>query len=158
MEDSDDFSLKYPLVYKHSRNYAGNMIRKAWNRYMARVVYKYLKYCSKEFESTLNPKDLSRIYPEFLESSDSKMMAKLQIRMKGESFPPCLVCRIMSEKTPSIDGLRHSPKWIPLFRAGNVTPVDQKALVHLFLEAKHFLKENEDKISRNSSLLRSINK
>jgi hypothetical protein len=89
----------------------------------------------------LTPKDLSRIYPEFLESSDPKMSAKLRIRLQGESFPPCLVCRIVANLAPSVDGGRHAPKWIPLYHAGKAIPVDHKALVHLFLESVHGLRE-----------------
>ena len=141
--DNDIIAEKYPLVYYHSRNYAARLIQKSWNRFMIRTVYKYLYQCAKEFSDSLNPKELSRIYPEFLESSDPRMTYKLAIKMQGESFPPCLVCRIISESAPSIDGGRHAPKWIPLFNAGNNVPIDQKALVHLFLEALHVLKPQQ---------------
>ena len=151
-EFNDEFSINFPLIYKHSRNFAAKMIQKSWKRYMSRIVYKYLLDCSHEFEQNLNARELSRIYPEFLESSDSKMMSKLQIKMQGESFPPCLVCRIISDHAPSIDGRKHSPKWIPLFHSGTTLPLDQKALVRLFLEAQHINKEN--KFSRNSSKLK----
>jgi hypothetical protein len=108
---------------------------------MMRVVYKYLLDCSKEFERTLTPVDLSRIYPEFLESSDPRLTSKLRIRMQGESFPPCLVCRIVADLAPSVDGGKHAPKWIPLYSAGKIVPVDQKALVHMFIEAIHVLRD-----------------
>jgi hypothetical protein len=134
---------RYPLVYRHARNHAAKLIQRAWSRYMTRVVYKYLFDCSKEFEQTLTPVDLSRIYPEFLESSDPRLTAKLRIRMQGESFPPCLVCRIVAELAPSVDGGKHAPKWIPLYNAGKIVPVDRKALVHMFIEAMHVLKESE---------------
>ena len=137
-DEIDIVAQKYPLVYKHSRNYAAKIIQKAWNKYMARITYKYLLQCCRDFEQTLSPKELSRIYPEFLESSDSKIKTKLQIKMQGVSFPPCLVCRIISDQTPSVDGKKHSPKWIPLFNAGNSSnAVDQKSLVRLYLEAQH---------------------
>ena len=137
MDYSDDLAFKYPLVYRHSWNYAAKLIRRAWNRYKIRVVYKYLFDCAKEFEETLTPRELARIYPEFLENSDTKMTSKLTIRLQGESFPPCLVCRIVADMTPSVDGKRHAPKWIPLFNPGGGAPVDQKALLHLFIEATH---------------------
>ena len=106
-----------------------------------RVVYLYLLKSTQEFELTLSPKELSRIYPEFLEMSDPKMTGKLRIRMKGESFPPCLVCRIDPENAPSIDGGKHTPKWIPLFNSGTETPIDYKALVRLFIEASNVQRE-----------------
>ena len=152
-EEIDLIAEKYPLVYHHSRNYAAKLIQKSWNRFMIRTVYKYLLQCAKEFSESLNPNELSRIYPEFLESSDSRMTYKLAIKMQGESFPPCLVCRIISESAPSIDGGRHAPKWIPLYNAGNVIPIDQKALVHLFLEALHVLKPQQS--SNQASTFRS---
>lgn len=142
----DDLAFRYPLVYKHSWNYAAKLIQRAWNRYMRRVVYKYLYECSQEFEATLTPKELSRIYPEFLESSDPRMVYKLRIRMQGESFPPCLVCRIVADMAPSVDGGKHAPKWIPLYNAGGgAGSIDQKALVHLFIEAMHSRRETEAK-------------
>ena len=105
-----------------------------------RVTYRYLKKCLYDFQQTLSPKDLSRIYPEFLESSDSKMSAKLEIKMEGESFPPCLVCRIVETSTQSVDGKSHSQKWIPLFNAGHSsTTIDRKAIAKLFLEAQNQL-------------------
>lgn len=143
-DQQEDISLRFPLVSKHARNYAAHLIQRSWSRYMMRVVYNYLLKCCKEFEATLNPKELSRIYPEFLESSDPRMTAKLRIRMQGESFPPCLVCRIVTDSTPSVDGGKHAPKWIPLFNAGTLTPIDQKALVHIFLEAIHSSKEKSE--------------
>jgi hypothetical protein len=107
---------------------------------MMRIVYKYLLGCLQEFEATLTAKDLSRIYPEFLESSDPRMTARLRIRMDGESFPPCLVCRIVTELAPSVDGGKHAPKWIPLYNAGTIVPIDQNALVRILLEAQHSAK------------------
>ncbi|KAK8882108.1 hypothetical protein M9Y10_044748 [Tritrichomonas musculus] len=142
-DQKEDISIRFPLVSKHARNYAAKLIQKAWSRFMMRVVYNYLLQCSREFEATLNPKELSRIYPEFLESSDPRMTAKLCIRMQGESFPPCLVCRIVTESAPSIDGGKHAPKWIPLFNSGTIVPVDQKALVHIFLEAIHYQHDSQ---------------
>jgi hypothetical protein len=133
--------MRYPIVYRHSSNFAAKLIQRAWNRYMMRVVYKYLLDCLQEFEQNLTAKDLSRIYPEFLESSDPRMTARLRIRMQGESFPPRLVCRIVTELAPSVDGGRHAPKWIPLYNAGTIVPIDQKALVHIFLEAHHTARE-----------------
>lgn len=135
IEEVDDIALKYPLVYKHSWNYAAKLVQRAWKRFMMRVVYKFLLESSREFEATLTPKDLSRIYPEFLESSDPGMSPKLTIRFQGESFPPRLVCRIVADMAPSVDGGRHAPKWIPLFNAGDAGPINQKALVRLFVEA-----------------------
>lgn len=148
----EDISIRFPLVSKHARNYAAKLIQKAWSRYMMRVVYNYLLQCSHEFEATLNPKELSRIYPEFLESSDPRMTAKLCIRMQGESYPPCLVCRIVTESAPSIDGGKHAPKWIPLFNSGTIVPVDQKALVHIFLEAVHYQRDSQ-KNEKNSQTI-----
>lgn len=142
-DQNEDISVRFPLVSKHARNYAAKLIQKAWSRFMMRVVYNYLLQCSREFEATLNPKELSRIYPEFLESSDPRMTAKLCIRMQGESYPPCLVCRIVTESAPSIDGGKHAPKWIPLFNSGTIVPVDQKALVHIFLEAIHYQRDSQ---------------
>ena len=154
-EEIDEFQLKYPLVYKHTRNYAAKIIQKSWNKYMARVTYKYLLKCCKDFENTLTPKDLSRIYPEFLESSDPKMSAKLQIKMEGTSFPPCLVCRIISDQAPSVDGKKHNPKWIPLFNSGHSSnPIDQKGLVRIYLEAQHL--QNEQKELENSGQLSKL--
>ncbi|OHT05111.1 hypothetical protein TRFO_27292 [Tritrichomonas foetus] len=147
----DVIAMRYPLVAKHSCNYAAKLIQKSWSRYMMRVVYTYLLQCSREFEATLNPKELSRIYPEFLESSDPRMTARLRIRMQGESFPPCLVCRIIAESAPSVDGGKHAPKWIPLFNAGTIVPVDQKALVHIFLEAIHYQREAQKSSTRNNN-------
>jgi hypothetical protein len=138
---SGDVLIRYSLVYRHAWSHAAKLIQRAWSRYMTRVVYKYLLDCSKEFEQTLTPVDLSRIYPEFLESSDPRLTARLRIRMQGESFPPCLVCRIVADLAPSVDGGKHAPKWIPLYNAGKIVPVDRKALVHMFLETVHGLKE-----------------
>lgn len=146
-EPPDEVAVRYPLVYRHSRNYAAKLIQRAWNRYMMRIVFMYLNQCRKEFEETLNPKELSRIYPEFLESSDPRMSAKLRIRMQGESFPPCLVCRIVTDSAPSVDGGRHAPKWIPLYNSGNQAPVDKKALVHVFIEAIHAQRDSQAKNS-----------
>lgn len=135
--DTDDLAFRYPLVYRHSWNYAAKLIQRSWCRYMMRVVYKYLYECCREFETMLSPKELSRIYPEFLESSDPQITAKLRIRMQGESFPPRLVCRIIADMAPSVDGGKHVPKWIPLYNAGGNSPINRKALVYLFLEANH---------------------
>ena len=157
-EEVDELAAKYPLVYKHTRNYAAKIIQKSWNKYMARVTYKYLLQCCKDFENTLTPKDLSRIYPEFLESSDSKMSAKLQIRMQGTSFPPCLVCRIISDQAPSVDGKKHNPKWIPLFNSGHsANPIDQKGLVRLYLEAQHLQNEQKEMAQRTAQFSRQSN-
>jgi hypothetical protein len=145
--ETEDLAIRYPLVARHSGNYAAKLIQRAWKRYMMRIVYMYLLQCSKEFEETLKPTDLSRIYPEFLESSDPRMTAKLRIRLQGESFPPCLVCRILADLAPSVDGGKHFPKWIPLCNAGKIVPVDQKALVHLFIEAAHSLREPDPSVS-----------
>jgi hypothetical protein len=134
---TEELPVRYPLVYRHAWNFAAKLIQRTWKRFMMRIVYKFLLDCLREFEATLNARDLSRIYPEFLESSDPRMTARLRIRMQGESFPPCLVCRIVTEVAPSVDGGRHAPKWIPLCNAGAIVPVDQKALVHMFLEARH---------------------
>ena len=154
-EEVDEFAQKYPLVYKHTRNYAAKIIQKSWNKYMARVTYKYLLKCCKDFENTLTPKDLSRIYPEFLESSDSKMSAKLQIKMQGTSFPPCLVCRIINEQAPSVDGKKHNPKWIPLFNSGHSpNPIDQKGLVRLYLEAQHLQNEQKELDQKSGKMSR----
>lgn len=152
----EDISVRFPLVSKHARNYAAKLIQKAWSRFMMRVVYNYLLQCSREFEATLNPKELSRIYPEFLESSDPRMSAKLCIRMQGESYPPCLVCRIVTESAPSVDGGKHAPKWIPLFNSGTIVPVDQKALVHIFLEAIHYQRDSQ-KNGKNSQTIQIEN-
>jgi hypothetical protein len=146
----EDLAIRYPLVYQHSGNFAAKLIQRAWNRYMMRIVYKFLKGCLEEFEATLTGRDLSRIYPEFLESSDPRMTARVRIRMQGQSFPPCLVCRPITEIAPSIDGGRHAPKWIPLNNAGTVVPVDQRALVHIFLEARHAMKETQSSANATS--------
>lgn len=146
--EPDDLISKYPLVYKHCSNFAAKLIQRGWSRYMMRVVFKYLLSCSREFEELLTPRDLSRIYPEFLESSDPRMSARLQIRLQGVSFPPCLVCRILAESAPSVDGGKHAPKWIPLYHAGKAVPVDRKALVHLFLESVHGLRDNQASMLR----------
>lgn len=141
--DFEHFALTYPLIYKHSRNYAAKLIQQTWKKYMAKVTYKYFLQCCKDFEQNLEPKDLSRIYPEFLENSDSKISAKLQIKMQGVSFPPTLVCRVIGKSTPSIGGGRHVPKWIPLFSTGSQDdPINQRALVKFFLEAVHLMREN----------------
>lgn len=156
-EELDELTRKFPLVAKHSKNYAARIIQRAWNKYMARVTYKYLLKCCKDFESTLTPKDLSRIYPEFLESSDPRMSAKLQIRMQGISFPPCLVCRIVSDQTPSVDGKKHSPKWIPLFNSGHSqNSIDQKALVRLYLEAQHLKNDEELQKQKEKDTTRTL--
>jgi hypothetical protein len=147
----EDLSIRYPLVSKHSSNYAAKLIQRAWKRYIMRIVYKFLLQCANEFEETLTPKDLSRIYPEFLESSDPRMTAKLRIRLQGESFPPCLVCRILADLAPSVDGGKHFPKWIPLCNTGKIVPIDQKALVYLFLEAVHSAKDSGPNLSTLST-------
>ena len=131
----EDVERKYPLIYQNSRNYAARIIQRAWKRYMMRVVFKYFMKCQKEFTENLTPRELSRIYPEVLEVTDSSIPSKIEIKMMGESFPPSLVCRIMFNSTQSIDGKRHLPKWIPLFSSGIEKPVDQRALVAFFLEA-----------------------
>jgi hypothetical protein len=134
---SEDLPVRYPLVYRHAWSFAAKLIQRTWRRQMMRLVYRFLLGCLREFEATLTARDLSRIYPEFLESSDPRMTARLRIRMQGESFPPYLVCRIVTDVAPSVDGGRHAPKWIPLCNAGAAVPVDHKALVHMFLEARH---------------------
>ena len=144
-EEEDDLAIKYPLVYRHSWNYAAKLVQRAWKRFMMRVVYKFLLDSAHEFEQTLTPKDLSRIYPEFLESSDPGMSPKLTIRFQGESFPPRLVCRIVADMAPSVDGGKHATKWIPLFNAGDAGPINQKALVRLFVEAMAFRRMGKKK-------------